>query len=141
MARKVMEITENQRHWCLNLIGHLFKWKLALFFRHPVDPEAEDLHGYFDRISRPMDLETVKKTLLDGNYLDVSSFLVNLRLIWQNAKTYYGPNTVMAFISDEILRYIDHEEQYVNLSAEQIWYQKLTEIQAKIEAQIQRLQD
>jgi hypothetical protein len=86
------------------LIGHLFKWKLTVFFKQPVDPEADELPGYFDKVSQPMDLEAVKKTLLDGNYPNVASFLADLRLIWQNAKAYFGPENVMSFIGDEILQ-------------------------------------
>jgi hypothetical protein len=133
-----MEITENQRNWCLKIIAHLFKWKLTSFFRHPVDPEADDMPGYYEKVTRPMDLETVKKTLLDGNYANVSSFLADLRLIWENTKTYFGPDSVMTFIADEVLQYLTEQEKSVNLSAEQVWYNQLTVIQAKIEKHVQR---
>jgi hypothetical protein len=127
-------MNDSQRSWCLRIITHLFQWKLTVSFRQPVNPEVEDLPGYFDAVRRPMDLETIRASLLDGKYTDLQSFVSDLRLIWENAKTYFGPDTVMTFISDEILQYLDHEFQYANLSAEQIWYSKLTEIQKKIEA-------
>jgi hypothetical protein len=133
-----MQISERQRNWCLNLITHLFRWKLTAFFRRPVDPHDDDLPGYSEKVSRPMDLETVRRTLLDGHYADVPSFLSDLRLIWENTKAYYGTESVMGFISDEILQYIDREEEYASLTPDQVWFRKLTAIQKKIDAHVQK---
>jgi hypothetical protein len=85
-----------------------------------------------------MDLATVRNTLYDGKYLDVLSFMADLRLIWDNAKAYHGVESVMGFISHEILQFLDKEEEKVNLSSEQVWCRKLNVIQTKIEAHVQK---
>jgi hypothetical protein len=86
-----------------------------------------------------MDFDTVKKTLLDGNYPDMSSFLADLKLVCENAKTYFGPDTVMTIMSDEILQYIERQEKLVDLSAEQIWYNRLVQIQTRLEQHLKNM--
>jgi hypothetical protein len=116
----------------------LFEWKLTALFRRPVDPEAEELPDYFEKVTRPMDLETVRNMLYDGKYLGVPSFMADLRLIWENTKAYHGVESVMGLISDEILQFLDKEKEKANLSSEQVWCRKLDVIQTKIEAHVQK---
>ncbi|OHS93525.1 Bromodomain containing protein [Tritrichomonas foetus] len=131
-----MHITENQRKWCLKVINHLFKWKLTLFFRNPIDPVADELPDYYEKIKNPMDLEKVKKILLDGNYQSVDDFISDLKLVFENAKTYHGENSVMWFIGEEVLQWLEKMQKSANLSAEQVWYNELVEIQDKIDKHV-----
>ena len=131
-----MNITENQRKWCLKLMSDLYQWKISFVFRSKVDPEGDDVPDYFDVVKQPMDLDTVKATLLDDKYADVESFLSDLRLICTNAELYFGPEAVMTFMAQEMLQYIDKQAENAHLSPEQIWYKELTEIQEKIERQV-----
>jgi hypothetical protein len=66
-------INENQQEWSLKPITYLFKWTFTAFFRRSVDPEADEVLGLFKEITRPIDLETVRNRLYDGNALDVPS--------------------------------------------------------------------
>lgn len=134
-----MDITDEQRKWCLKVITHLFKWKLTVFFRRPIDPNKDQLPNYFQIIQKPMDLETVKKTLLNGNYQSIQSFISDLQLIFENAKTYHGKSTVMWFIAEEILQWISKMEESLHLSADQIWYNELAEIQKKIDNHVSNM--
>lgn len=128
-----MDITDEQRKWCIKVINHLFKWKLTVFFRRPIDPAKNDLPNYFQIVQKPMDLETVKKTLLNGNYKNIQSFISDLQLIFENAKKYHGKSTVMWFISEEILQWISKMEESMHLTPQQIWFNELAEIKKKIE--------
>ena len=134
-----MQITENQRKWCLKVINHLFKWKLAIFFKDPVDPEKDEFPDYFDIVKNPKDLETVKKTLLDGDYHNVDDFISDLHLVFDNAKLYFGKDSVMWYIAEEILQWLNKMEKFANFSAEQVWYHELTEIKEKIEKHISEM--
>lgn len=128
-----MEINEHQRKWCLNIIDQLYKWKLTAFFRHPVDPEAEGLEDYFKIIKKPMDLDTVKKTLYDGNYPSIEAFLTDLHLIWDNTKLFNGKDSIMTYISDEILNWLEKKEKLINKTEDEIWLINLKEIESKIQ--------
>lgn len=134
-----MDINDAQRKWCIKVINHLFKWKLTVFFRRPIDPAKNEFPNYFQIIQKPMDLETVKKTLLDGNYPNIDSFTADLQLIFENAKKYHGQNTIMWFIAEEILQWIEKMKEKLNLSSDEIWYNELVEIQKKIDVHVSKM--
>ena len=123
----------------MNLISGLYQWKISFFFRTKVDPEADELVDYFDVVKQPMDLDTVKSTLLDDKYADVGSFLADLRLICDNTELYFGPDTVMTFMAQEMRQYLDKQEQTADMSPEQIWYQELQELESRIEKHIAKM--
>ena len=60
-------------------------------FLHPVD--EKNAPGYYAKIENPMDLTTLENKLERGEYKDKISFEKELRLIFENAKEFNGPNT------------------------------------------------
>ncbi len=45
---------------------------------------------YFDIISKPMDLSTIKKKLTHNVYANANSFVEDMNLIWNNCYKYNG---------------------------------------------------
>ena len=129
----IMLFTENQRQWSIKLINDLYKWNLTAFFRLKLNPNSESYQEYCQKVKRPLDLDTVKTTLYDGNYKTVEEFVRDLKLVFQNAVTYYGPSHVFTMMADEILLWIQEQEKSMNLSEDEKWMQDLLNLQNKLE--------
>eukprot|EP00166_Cyanidium_caldarium_P002232 ctg_2233.g582 len=85
-----------QMRYCLRVLRDLMKMKGARAFLLPVDKlwAPEFIPGYFDVITHPMDLGTVRQKLEAGEYgTDPEAFAQDVRLVWSNAMTYNPPGT------------------------------------------------
>lgn len=72
----------------LELVSHLEAQDEAYPFLTPVDYKALNLADYPIVIKKPMDLSTVRKRIKTGRYNEYSDVLADLRLIWENCRTY-----------------------------------------------------
>jgi hypothetical protein len=57
-------------------------------FNKPVDAVALELHDYFARVKKPMDLGTVKSKLQRGYYKNIGSVTADIDLVFKNALGY-----------------------------------------------------
>lgn len=57
-------------------------------FNHPVDPVALGLRDYFQKISKPMDLGTIRCNLLQGDYYSIEDCVRDVNLVFDNAISY-----------------------------------------------------
>ncbi|CAJ1956677.1 unnamed protein product [Sphenostylis stenocarpa] len=73
---------------CSSLLEKLMKHKHGWVFNAPVDPESLGLHDYFDIITHPMDLGTVKSKLNKNLYKSPKEFAEDVRLTFRNAMIY-----------------------------------------------------
>lgn len=78
---------------CLKLLKELFKHRMAVYFREPVDPEKLGIPDYFNIIKTPMDFGTIHKKLLSNQYETVEDFGEDVRLVFANATTYNPAQT------------------------------------------------
>ena len=67
-----------------------WKAKGSAWFHEPVDPVKFGIMDYFDIISKPMDLGTVKKKLNHNVYEKAQDFVDDMRLVWSNCYRYNG---------------------------------------------------
>lgn len=70
------------------LINSLLNSADAEAFREPVDWRGLGLQDYPNIIKRPMDLGTVKLRLERGAYPTAEACAADVRLIWENCRTY-----------------------------------------------------
>ena len=96
--------------WCLRIITDLLKWPLTAYFRKPVDPEKDGAPNYLEKVKNPIDLSTIKTKLQSNNYKTAAEFMSDIRLIYQNAETYNGENSMITFIAKDIVKWT--EDQY-----------------------------
>ncbi len=73
---------------CAQLINSLLGSADAEAFRDPVDWRGLGLDDYPIIIKRPMDLGTVKLRLERGAYATPEACAADVRLIWENCRTY-----------------------------------------------------
>ena len=82
--------------WLLTSILTKFQTPLGFWtrlvgpFKQPVDPVADSLPDYFEKVTRPMDLSTIKLKMDRDEYGDENEFLDDIRLIFSNCYAYWA---------------------------------------------------
>lgn len=89
--------------YCLRIVKDMLRLKDGFGFSKPIDQlwSVDQLPGYFEMITSPMDLDTVRQRLESGYYMsspgkqeveevtfDAHTFSSDMRLIFKNARTY-----------------------------------------------------
>lgn len=102
----------------IGLVKELFNKPEAEDFRAPVSElwEEEDVPGYFETISTPMDLRTIHERLEDGFYnryhqtmpfLDEDAVLQDVRLVFKNCVAYNEPGSGVSDSAKALLNYVN----------------------------------
>ncbi len=78
------------------------KMKGAYYFLEPVDPVKFNIMDYFDIVTQPMDLGTVRRKLSHNCYIQASDFVKDMNLIWQNSYRYNGEDHVVSKCGKEL---------------------------------------
>ena len=87
------EINEEEIKKLEKIFDTMEKDNQAFEFLNPVDWEALQILDYPKIIAHPMDLGTVKKNLLNGEYKIFQDFMSDINLIWKNCRTYNVPGS------------------------------------------------
>ena len=87
------EITEEDIKKLEKIFDTMEKDSQAYDFLVPVDYIALNILDYPKIITHPMDLGTVKKNLLNGEYKIFQDFMSDINLIWRNCRTYNLPGS------------------------------------------------
>jgi len=88
-----IEITDEETKKLEKVFDTIEKDGQAYEFLQPVDYVALNILDYPKIITHPMDLGTVKKNLLNGDYKIIQDFMSDINLIWQNCRTYNLPGS------------------------------------------------
>ena len=95
-----------QAAYCLRIVKEMLRLKDGFGFSKPIDQlwSVDQLPGYFEMITNPMDLDTVRERLETGHYastlgkeeveevvFDIENFTKDMKLIFENARTYNRP--------------------------------------------------
>eukprot|EP01083_Nonionella_stella_P223748 797080_1 len=92
-ARKVEYELSAEMTECLNVLKELMKQDDVEPFLEPVDWKAWGLTDYPEIVEIPMDLGTVQSNTKNGKYEDKNEFAADVRLVWDNAKSYNIPES------------------------------------------------
>ena len=87
------EINEEEIKKLEKIFDTMEKDSQAYEFLVPVDYIALNILDYPKIITHPMDLGTVKKNLLNGEYKIFQDFMSDINLIWRNCRTYNLPGS------------------------------------------------
>lgn len=71
-------------------MGVLWKLKGAHWFYEPVDPVKFGVIDYFDIVTKPMDLGTIKKKLNYNAYTNAKQFYDDVKQVCKNCYLYNG---------------------------------------------------
>ena len=78
------------------------KLKGSYYFTEPVDPVKYNIMDYFDIVSKPMDLGTIKKKLAHNCYRGADHFVEDMRLVWNNCYKYNGDQHIVSNCAKEL---------------------------------------
>ena len=87
------EINEEEIKKLEKIFDTMEKDSQAYEFLQPVDYIGLNILDYPKIITHPMDLGTVKKNLLNGEYKIFQDFMSDINLIWKNCRTYNLPGS------------------------------------------------
>jgi E1A/CREB-binding protein len=68
-------------------------------FRNPVDIVLLEIPNYFEIISKPMDINTVRSKLNNNSYFTICDFANDIRLIFNNSITFNSPTHILHELS------------------------------------------
>lgn len=116
-------LATKQRAYCKNVVVDMLDDQSSLSFSKPVRElwDIKVLTDYFEKIKSPMDLGTVRKTLLSNtsyinsetSLFDPNAFRFDVRLVFLNALLYNAKGTDLYRLATKFLNFID--SQLVNL--------------------------
>lgn len=120
-----MQLNEFQKGRCLKIVEKMINLPICSPFREMVDPERDGAPDYFTYISEPMALCEVKKRLIDDKYKTLEAFKRDINLIWENAITYNGEETLYAYMAKEANLWFMKKMNNFPSSAMDEWIQKV----------------
>jgi hypothetical protein len=118
-------IPEAQQIQCISVLDKLCSHHISRMFAQPVDPVRDNIPDYANRISRPMDLGTVRQKLLNNQYQSVSQWREDMELIWQNSLLVNSRTSILGNITIEMQNMFRKLSQNITDSPENDWLNKL----------------
>ncbi|XP_057748128.1 transcription factor GTE9-like [Arachis stenosperma] len=85
--RRTMDLKASRQ--CSTILNVLSSHKHGWLFNQPVDPILFQIPDYFDIITHPMDLGTIKYKLESNSYPFMEDFVADVRLTFCNSMIYY----------------------------------------------------
>ena len=112
----------------------LYNHPLSILYLEPVDPEKDHAPDYFDIISKPMDLGTVKKKLEEGKYKSTKDWFNDVNLVFQNSKRYVNDSKTLIWNAADILqkKALDYY-MHTPKSESDLWTLEVQKISKKID--------
>jgi len=108
-----IEATEEKIYKCMvTVCSRLQKHKLSGPFRFPVS--EEEAPGYFDLVTKPMDISTIEQSLsqnlyYSSNEADISGFVDDIKQMWINCKIYNKANSDIVIVADILNDFFEKE--------------------------------
>jgi len=87
---------------CLSLLQEFQNKKEAAEFLQAVDWKSLGLDDYPKIINQPMDLGTIEKKLTRNAYQNAYEFAEDMRLVWDNAKTFNRPGSEIYMTAENL---------------------------------------
>ncbi|CAA3002941.1 transcription factor GTE10-like isoform X2 [Olea europaea subsp. europaea] len=92
---------------CETLLNRLMAHQYGWVFNEPVDTVKFNIPDYFNVIKHPMDLGTIRKKLLSGEYSSLMGFAADVRLTFENALTYNPRGNDFHFMAEAMKKFFE----------------------------------
>ncbi|KAK8860852.1 hypothetical protein M9Y10_012544 [Tritrichomonas musculus] len=93
------KISPEQLNQCIQITETMYNKPSCFIFRAPVDPVRDQVPNYFDVIKDPQDLGTILERLQNKEYSSIQSWKHDMDLVWDNAKAFNGPFSIVSSIA------------------------------------------
>ncbi|CAJ0571854.1 unnamed protein product, partial [Mesorhabditis spiculigera] len=97
---------------CQRLLDSLLERKCNTFawpFYEPVDPVALKIPTYFDIVTHPMDLSTIRQKLSYKQYINAGEFHDDLKLMCENCWAFNRPGDVVYVCGEQLWKFVEKE--------------------------------
>ncbi|EAY20819.1 Bromodomain containing protein [Trichomonas vaginalis G3] len=119
--------------FCKEVTKKLYKHPLARAFIRPVNPELDRANDYFQIIQKPMDLGTIQRKLDKGEYAHVDEWQQDIKLVWDNAKSYNNDKKSLLYRAAENLsQKCNKIFKFIPKDETEYWTLKLAKANAKL---------
>ncbi|XP_029542374.2 bromodomain testis-specific protein-like isoform X2 [Oncorhynchus nerka] len=111
----------DQLRFCNCILKEMFTKRHAAYtwpFYKPVDTEALGLHDYHNVIMQPMDLGTIRKKMVEREYMDAQDFAADFRLMFSNCYKYNPPTHEVVIMARKLQDVF--EERWLKLPDEPV---------------------
>ncbi|WYZ46316.1 hypothetical protein EsH8_IX_000541 [Colletotrichum jinshuiense] len=110
--------TERKVEFCSDLLDRMlsgpgFWTRLVGPFKEPVDPVEDGVPDYFNKVKKPMDLNTVKLKMSRREYQTEDEFAADVRQIFDNCYTYWSKGDPMWAACEKFQK--TFEEKYAQM--------------------------
>jgi type IV secretory pathway VirB4 component len=112
---------------CMQITQHLIGHPISAIFRKPVTDDV-----YLQTIRHPMDLETIRKKLKDGNYTSQKEWISDLNLIFDNAVEFNGVGSAPADMAEYLRRKAEKMIQRISYFNHQNFEERIRSIYREI---------
>ncbi len=104
--RRRQKMCDNVRTELINIVDQMLVHRSSGPFRRPVNVVETGALDYYDRIANPIDLGTIRKKLEEGwFYVTKEMFVADVTRMFENCRTYNGPDHVVTLMGDRLERY------------------------------------
>ena len=111
-------MTRDQVKYSGAIMRNLKKHRDAAPFLHPVDYMKLNVPDYPKIIKHPMDLNTVDRKLVNGEYDDVENFISDVRLVFSNCYKFNGPEAMISMLCQNVESAFEKSLRQMPLSKE-----------------------
>ncbi|KAL0933194.1 transcription regulator [Colletotrichum truncatum] len=111
--------TEKKVEFCSDLLDRMlsgpgFWTRLVGPFKEPVDPREDGVPDYFEKVKKPMDLNTIKAKMSRREYMTEDEFVADVRQIFSNCYTYWKKGDPMWVACEKFQK--TFEEKYAQMN-------------------------
>ena len=106
---------------CVELTNKMLHKDLCRPFREKVDPERDGAPDYLEIVKNPMDLTTVRKKLVAGEYKSISEWSDDVNLIFKNARLYNDEGSLIDLIAQEMEQWFARKVAQIPRNKEEEW--------------------
>lgn len=125
MPIKGIKMNDFDQEWCMEIVKELIRMPISFPFRRPVDPNLDGAPDYYDLVSIPIDLETMKKKIQNRDYSTVKQFVRDVKQIRKNSVLYNGANNIYDFFARDMIAYVKKKYLEKADSEDEQWYKQL----------------
>jgi hypothetical protein len=101
-------------------------------FAQAVDPERDEAPGYFNVVTKPMDLSKVRSKLEKRQYSTVSEWKDDVNLVFQNAISYNGKGSPVGIVACELQSIFRNLVKVLTDDQNSTWFNELLQLRREM---------
>jgi hypothetical protein len=129
-----MPLSPTRRRKCKEIVEKLLTYRTSSIFAEPVDPQLDNCPDYFEVIAHPMDLGQVLSNIEQNKYDSFHEFRADMELIWENAITYNGAESLIAMLAEQLHSWFEAIVKDMTDNEVGDWFRKLSHLKTAVES-------